>query len=34
MNVFVRPYNEEVAAAILIVLICMVAVYCMVKGEK
>lgn len=34
MDVFIRPYNEEVAAAILIVLIGMVAVYCMVKGEK
>lgn len=34
MDVFIRPYNEEVSAAILIVLICMVAVYCMVKGEK
>ena len=34
MNVFVRPYNEEVAAAILIVLIGMVALFSMVKGEK
>ena len=34
MDVFVRPYNEEVAVAILIMLICMVAIYCMVKGEK
>ena len=35
MDVFVRPYNEEVAAAILIVLIGMVAIYSIiVKGDK
>ena len=35
MNVFVRPYNEEVAAAILIVLIGMVVIYrVIVKGDK
>lgn len=34
MDVFIRPYNEEVAAAILIVLIGMVVIFSIVKGEK
>ena len=34
MYVFFRPCNEKDAVMCLVMLVCMVAVYCMVKGEK